>query len=187
MPSFSIPLSGLTASSMALSTIANNLANLNTIGFKDETVLFSDLFYETLGSDGAGDPIQQGAGATVGVMPTKFTQGNVTPTDVPTDVAIMNNGFFVVRQNGAQSYTRAGNFEVDKNDYLITSDGQNVMGYPALNGVLSTGQGLVPLQLAMGTISPPTATSYVRLSTNLDATAPNGTKYSTPMTIYDSL
>ena len=187
MPSFSIPLSGLTASSTALSTIANNLANLNTIGYKDGRVLFSDLFYQTLGSNGAGDPIQQGAGTSVGSMPTTFTQGNVNPTGVSTDVAINNDGFFVVQGNGSQSYTRAGNFEIDKNNNLVTSAGQNVLGYPAVNGVLNTGQGLVPLQLAMGSISPPTSTSYVQLSTNLDATTPVGTSYSTPITIYDSL
>ena len=187
MPAFSIPLSGLTASSTALSTIANNLANLNTTGYKDERVLFRDLFYQILGTNGAGDPIQQGAGATVSSMPSMFTQGNVNPTGVPTDVAIMNNGFFIVQGNGAQSYTRAGNFEIDKNNNLVTSDGQNVMGFPVANGVINAGGGLVPLQLAMGTISPPTPTSYVQLSTNLDATAAQGAVYSTPITIYDSL
>jgi flagellar hook protein FlgE len=187
MPSFSIPLSGLTASSTALSTIANNLANLNTIGYKDEGVQFSDLFYENLGSNGAGDPIQQGAGTTISSMPSMFTQGNVTPTGVNTDVAIMGDGFFIVERNGVLSYTRAGNFEVDKNNNLVTSNGQLVLGYPATNGVVNTGQGLGPLVLGAGTISPATATSQVQLSTNLDASAAVGTVYSTPMTIYDSL
>ncbi len=187
MPAFSIPLSGLTASSTALSTIANNLANLNTIGYKDQRVLFRDLFYQILGTNGAGDPIQQGAGTTVSSMPSSFTQGNVNPTGVATDVAIMNDGFFVVQGNGIQSYTRAGNFEIDKNNYLVTSDGQNVMGFPVVNGTINTGGGLVPLQLAMGTIAMPTPTSSIRLSTNLDATAADGTTYSTPITIYDSL
>jgi len=187
MPSFSIPLSGLTASSTALSTIANNLANLNTIGYKDQRVIFRDLFYQTIGSNGAGDPIQQGAGTAVGSIPSMFTEGNVDPTGVSTDVAIMNDGFFVVQNNGVQTYTRAGNFEVDKNNFLVTSDGQNVMGYPAVNGVLNTGQGLVPLTLAVGAISPPTATTQAQLGTNLNATAADGTRYSTPMTIYDSL
>lgn len=187
MPSFSIPLSGLTASSTALSTIANNLANLNTTGYKDEGVQFSDLFYENLGSNGAGDPIQQGAGTTISSMPSIFTQGNVTPTGVNTDVAISGDGFFIVQRNGVQSYTRAGNFEVDKNNNLVTSDGQLVMGYPAANGVVNTGQGLSALALGIGTISPATATSQVQLSTNLNASAAVGTTYSTPLTIFDSL
>ena len=186
MPSFSIPLSGLTASSSALSTIANNLANLNTIGYKDQQVHFSDLFYQTVGSNGAGDPIQQGAGTMIGSIPSLFTQGNVNPTGVSTDVAIMGGGFFIVEKDGVRSYTRAGNFEVNKDNLLITSAGQQVLGYSATNGVLNT-QGLVPLELGAGTISPASATTEVQLSTNLDATATVGTTYSTPITIYDSL
>jgi len=185
MPSFSIPLSGLTASSSALSTIANNLANLNTIGYKDQRVEFRDLFYQTIGTTGGGDPVQQGAGTAVGSVSSLFTPGNINPSGVPTDVAINNDGFFIVQNNGVQSYTRAGNFEVNKNNFLVTTDGQNVMGYSAVNGAL--GQGLSPLQLAVGTISPPTATTETQLRTNLDATAAVGTVYSTPITIYDSL
>ena len=65
MPNFSIPLSGLTAESTALSTIANNLANQETVGYKSKVVLFSDLFYQNLGTSGSGDPIQMGAGTQV--------------------------------------------------------------------------------------------------------------------------
>jgi len=187
MPTFSIPLSGLTASSIALSTISNNLANLNTIGYKASRVLFRDLFYQTLGTNGAGDSIQQGAGTAVSSIPSSFTQGNVDPSGVATDVAILGDGFFVVSKNGVVNYTRAGNFEVDKNSLLVTSEGQLVMGYPAVNGVLNPGQGLSSLALGAGTISPATATANVQLRTNLDATAAVGTVYSAPITIYDSL
>ncbi len=187
MPSFSIPLSGLNASSEALSTTANNLANLNTIGYKDQQIQFSDLFYETLGSNGAGDLIQQGAGVQVSSKPSDFTQGDVTATGVDTDVAINGNGFFVVNQNGVQSFTRAGNFEVGTDNLLETANGQQVLGYPAVNGVVSTAQGLGPLALGAGTISPATATSQVQLTSNLNATADVGSTYSTQATIYDSL
>jgi flagellar hook protein FlgE len=187
MPTFSIPLSGLTASSTALSTIANNLANLNTVGYKDTRVLFRDLFYQSLGSSGAGDPIQQGAGAAVSSMPAMFTQGSVDPSGVPTDVAIMGEGFFIVQKGGVIDYTRAGNFSVDKNDNLVTAEGEQVLGYPAVNGVVTTAAGLQPLKLGKGTISPATATSYIRLRANLDATAANGTSFSTPVTVYDAL
>jgi flagellar hook protein FlgE len=187
MPSFSIPLSGLTAESTALSAIANNLANQNTVGYKDVRVLFSDLFYQSLGTTGSGDPIQRGAGAQVGSLPGQFTQGSVNSTGVPTDVAIQGDGFFVVQKGGVISYTRAGNFSVDKNNFLATSDGQQVLGYPAVNGVITPGQGLTPLQLGAGTISPPTATSKVQLTTNLDASANVGDTFSTPVTVFDSL
>jgi flagellar hook protein FlgE len=187
MPNFSIPLSGLTADSTALSAIANNLANQNTTGYKDVSVLFSDLFYQNLGTTGSGDPIQLGAGAEVSSMPGIFTQGSVSSTGVPTDVAIQGNGFFVTEQNGVLNYTRDGTFSVDGNNFLVTSDGQQVLGYPAVNGAIDTGQGAVPLQLGAGTISPPTVTQNVQLTTNLNAAASVGDTFSTPVTIFDSL
>jgi flagellar hook protein FlgE len=188
MPDFSIPLSGLTAESTDLSAIANNLANQNTTGYKDTNVLFSDLFYQSLGTTGAGDPIQVGAGTEIGSMNSDFTQGSVSATGVPTDVAIQGNGFFVVQNaSGVVSYSRAGDFTTNQDNYLVTSSGQQVMGYPAVNGVVDTGAGLAPLQLGAGTVSPPTPTANADLTLNLDAASPVGTQYSTPVTIYDSL
>jgi flagellar hook protein FlgE len=187
MPNFSIPLSGLTAESTALSTIANNLSNQNTTGYKDKVVLFSDLFYQNLGTTGAGDPIQLGAGTQVGSTPSLFTQGSVDATGVPTDVAIQGAGFFAVQDSsGAVSYTRAGDFS-ELNNFLVTPSGQQVLGYPAVNGVVNPGAGAVPLQLGAGTISPPNPTTNVELTTNLNAAAPVGTAFSTPITVYDSL
>ena len=187
MPNFSIPLSGLTAESTALSTIANNLSNQNTTGYKDKVVLFSDLFYQNLGTTGAGDPIQLGAGTQVGSTPSLFTQGSVDATGVPTDVAIQGAGFFAVQDSsGAVSYTRAGDFS-ELNNFLVTPSGQQVLGYPAVNGVVNTGTAVAPLQLGAGTISPPTPTTNVELTTNLNAAATVGTTFSTPITVYDSL
>lgn len=188
MPNFSIPLSGLTAESTALSAIANNLSNQNTTGYKDTSVLFSDLFYQSLGTTGSGDPIQVGAGTEVGSMPSLFTQGSVSSTGVPTDVAIQGTGFFAVQNsNGTIDYTRAGDFSVDADNYLVTSEGQQVLGYPATNGVVNTGAGIAPLQLGAGILSPPEATGNVQMSANLDASSGVGSTYSTPITIYDSL
>jgi flagellar hook protein FlgE len=188
MPDFSIPLSGLTAESTALSAIANNLSNQNTTGYKDTSVLFSDLFYQNLGTTGSGDPIQVGAGTEIGSMPALFTQGSISATGVPTDVAIQGNGFFAVQNSsGVTDYTRAGDFSLDANNFLVTSEGQQVLGYPAVNGVVNTGAGIVPLQLGAGTVSPPTATANADITANLDASDPVGTTFSTPVTIYDSL
>jgi flagellar hook protein FlgE len=188
MPNFSIPLSGLTSESTALSTVANNLSNQNTTGYKDKVTIFSDLFYQNFGATGAGDPIQVGAGVEVGSLPSLFTQGSVSATGVPTDVAIQGTGFFAVQNaSGVVSYTRAGDFSVDKNNFLVTSDGQQVLGYPAVNGVVQTGAGIAPLQLGAGTISPPTVTGNVELTSNLNASAAVGATFSTPVTIYDSL
>ena len=187
MPNFSIPLSGLTSEGTALSAIANNLANQNTIGYKDTRVLFSDLFYQNLGSTGSGDPVQVGAGAKIGSMPPTFTQGSVQSTGVPTDVAIQGDGFFIVQKAGVTSYTRAGNFSVDANNFLVTTEGQQVMGYPAVNGIVNNGTAVQPLQLGAGSISPPASTSNVQIQTNLDAGAAVNTSYSAPVTIFDSL
>ena len=187
MPNFSIPLSGLTADSTALSAIANNLANQNTTGYKDVRVLFRDLFYQGLGTTGAGDPIQVGAGTQVGSMPGTFTQGSVSSTGVSTDVAIQGEGFFIVQDNGVTTYTRAGNFSVDKSNFLVTEEGQQVLGYPAVNGVIDTGAAIAPLQLGAGSISPPTPTSGVQIQANLNSDAAVNDAFSTPVTIYDSL
>ena len=187
MPAFSIPLSGLTASSTALSTVANNLANLNTIGYKDQQVQFSDLFYDNLGTDGAGDPIQQGAGASVRSVESNFTEGDVTSTGVSTDLAINANGFFVVQENGVQTFTRAGDFEVGTDNLLETTAGQQVLGYQATNGVVSTSSGLAPLALGAGTISPASTTTNVQITSNLSAVDAVGNSYSTNVTVYDSL
>ncbi len=188
MPLFSIPLSGLTATSDALNVISNNLANLNTVGFKDQQANFQDLFYQTLGTTGAGDPIQQGAGTEVGSISADFSNGDLQTTGVPSDVAITGNGLFVTQNaTGAIEYTRAGNFTVNAQGQLVTSEGQNVMGYAAVNGVISAGQGLTALQIGQGQISSPDATTTMQQQTNLDASAAVGTQYSTPQTIYDSL
>src|SRR6267142_5662589 len=103
MPSFSIPLSGLTANSQALSAISNNLANLNTVGYKETNTQFRDLFYQQIGTSGSGAPVQLGAGVTVSSNNSLFTQGSVSSTGVDTNVAIQGNGFFVPRKTACRS------------------------------------------------------------------------------------
>src|SRR5579875_301873 len=190
MPLFSIPLSGLTASSTEMSVIANNLANLNTVGYKGSDVQFADLFYQNLGTNGSGDPLQVGAGTSVATTSINMNSGSPEATSVPTDVAIQGNGFFVVQQNGTNYYTRAGNFQVATDGSLETANGEQVMGYAAVNGVIPPGAALSPLMINMGQINPPQVTSNVSLTTNLDASAIVGqgdSTLSTPVTVYDSL
>src|ERR1035438_7462799 len=134
MSSFSTSLSGLDGEEQALSVISNDLSNLNTTAFKSGTPVFSDLFYQMLGTDGAGDPVQVGVGATMSSVSSPFTQGSVTTTGVPTDVAIQGSGMFVLDQGGTQVYSRAGNFSLNSSGDLVDSNGANVMGYPAVNG-----------------------------------------------------
>jgi len=188
MPMFSIPLSGLDSSSEALTVISNNLANLNTVGFKKQNASFQDLFYQTIGNTGSGDPTQIGAGAGVGSITTNFVDGSLNTSGVSTDVAITGNGFFVAQKpNGELQFTRDGHFAVSLDGTLTTQDGKDVMGYPAVNGVVTPGQTLSPLVLGQGLISPPKASGSIQMTTNLDAATPIGQSYSTPMSVYDSL
>jgi len=120
-------------------------------------------------------------------MPSLFTQGSVDPSGVDTDVAIMQDGFFVVQKAGIVTYTRAGNFTKDDNGYLMTVEGQQVLGYPAVNGVVDTGQGLTGLNLGTGAVSPPTPTTSLQIRANLDATAQTGAHFPATITVYDSL
>jgi flagellar hook protein FlgE len=170
MGSFSTSLSGLDAEEEALSVISNDLSNLNTTAFKSGTPIFSDLFYQMLGTDGAGDPVQVGVGATMSSVDAPFTQGSISTTGVPTDVAIQGNGLFILDQNGTQVYTRAGDFTLNSAGYLVDSNGNYVMGYPAVNGAVSTSQSLAPIVISSGQIYPPNATSNLQLDMNLDAT-----------------
>src|SRR5258708_11753973 len=140
MPSFSTPLSGLNANSQDLSVIANNLANLNTVGYKDATTNFQDLFYQQIDTNGAGDPVQVGVGVKISSISGNFTQGSIQATGVPTDLAIQGNGFLVNSNNGLQEFTRAGNLSVTANGSLVTADGGLVQGYQAVNGVLNPSQ-----------------------------------------------
>jgi flagellar hook protein FlgE len=187
MPNFSIPLSGLVASDTALATISNNLANLNTTGYKDTSVNFQDMFYDLLGSNGSGDQLQVGSGASVASINTNFSGGSVQSTGVNTDVAITGNGFFVVQNGSNTLYTRAGDFTQNSSGTLVTADGYQVMGYPATNGVVNTNGGLQPIQLQNGMINPPNATSTVSIQANLSSDTATGGSYNTSVTVYDSL
>src|SRR5208282_4704702 len=99
MSTFSIPLSGLVATSQSLSTIANNLANLNTDGYKDENLDFASIFNQVQGTSGNGDPIQAGNGVQISGTVTNFSNGNVNSTGVASNMALQGNGFFVVKDS----------------------------------------------------------------------------------------
>src|SRR5258708_2229172 len=124
MPSFSIPLSGLNANSQALSAISNNLANLNTVGYKDTRMEFRDLFYQQIGSTGAGEPIEIGAGTAVGSNTGIFTQGSIENSGVNTDIAVQGDGFFVTSKTGLKEFTRPGTFPPNRTGTLVTRAGR---------------------------------------------------------------
>jgi flagellar hook protein FlgE len=187
MSAFSLPLSGLAASSELLNVIANNLANLNTDGYKDEGLSFGDLFNQMQGTSGNGDPIQVGTGVEVDGETSNFSNGTVESTGVASNMALQGNGFFVVENaNGQESFTRAGDFTVNSQGQLCTPDGQLVMGYPAVNGVVSTSTALAPIDVNQASNIPAVATNSISMNTNLDSSAAVGTTFSSPITVYDS-
>jgi flagellar hook protein FlgE len=188
MSAFSIPLSGLAATSESLNVIANNLANLNTDGYKDQSLSFGDVFNQVQGISGNGDPIQVGSGVQVAGSVSNFTDGSVTSTGISSNMALQGNGFFVVEgSNGQMTYTRAGNFEVNDQGQLATPGGQLVMGYPATNGVISSSSALAPIDVTQAANIPASATSSFDMTTNLNSSAAVGDTFSTPVTVYDSL
>jgi flagellar hook protein FlgE len=187
MPSFSIALTGLEANSVALNSIGNNLANLNTTAFKEQTTSFADLFYQNIGNTGSNDALQVGLGTRVAGTDSDYSQGSLATTTNSTDMALSGNGFFVVNHDGVQSLTRAGNFQLDNTGNLITTGGESVMGYGATSGVISPGATLTALSVPVGQTEPAQATQNFGLTGNLDASATVGTTFSSSITMYDSL
>ena len=112
--------SGLQAFGEGMTVIGSNVANVNTVGYKSSRVTFRDL----LATNIAGTKGKLGKGVRLGAVQADFSQGNLRPTTLATDLAIEGNGFFTVRdQLGRQFYTRAGNFQFDKEGFLVTTDG----------------------------------------------------------------
>src|SRR5262245_10324266 len=187
--SFSAGLSGLNANAQALAVVGNNLANINTVGFKASTVEFQDLVYQTIGGS-SQNPNQVGLGVGIASVSPVFTQGTIESTREATNVAIQGNGFFLLNGPSGQSYTRAGGFSFDSSGTLVTADGQAVQGYTATDPVtqqlVTTGQPTA-ITLPPGVLRAPVASSQFSTVTNLDATAAVGSKFTTSIEIYDSL
>lgn len=188
MAFFGVPLSGLISSQDQLQSVSNNLANLDTVGFKDQTVSFSDLFAQSSVVNATNDPIQTGLGVLPAQTTSDFTDGATSATGVSTNMALTGNGLFVVKgTDGTTKYTRAGDFTTNASGYLTTPSGDLVLGYISANGTNATSGVLQPLKVGLGSVTPAIATTKFQTSGNLSAsTAVNGT-YSNPTTIYDSL
>ena len=187
MPNFSIALTGLQADSVALNTIGNNLANLNTTAFKGQTTTFEDLFYQNVGTTGSGNTLQVGVGTRVSGTSSNFSQGSLTTTSTSTDIALNGIGFFVVDRGNTQSLTRAGDFQLDASGNLLTTSGESVMGYGATNGIINLNGGLVPIAMPVGATEGAHATQNLSMTTSLDAGAPTGTTFASQAKLFDSL
>jgi len=187
MGSFSTPLSGLTAAQGQLQSVSNNLANINTDGYKDQTLSFADVFSQTGVTNGSGDPLQTGSGVKISDTNSDFTEGSLNVTGTASNMALSGNGFFVTQSaSGLPDYTRAGDFTTNKEGQIVTPDGELLLGYPATNGVVSTAAPLGPLQVGTGVTSPTVASTTFNISANLNASSAVGDTASSTLPVYDS-
>lgn len=197
--SFQQGLSGLAGATKNLDVIGNNIANVATVGFKQSRAEFADVYASSL--YGAGG-VQVGIGTQVVGIAQQFTQGNISLTNNPLDVAINGDGFFRLDDNGAVTYTRNGQFHLDKDGYLVNNSGLNVMGYTSLtldasNNVIGAST-LGNIKVDLNDLQP-NATTSMDMVLNLDAAATTKTiagfsptnastyNFSSTQTVYDSL
>lgn len=187
-------LSGLNAAARNLDVIGNNVANASTVGFKASNALFADVYANAVsGTSGT----MAGIGTTVSAIQQDHAQGNISVSTNPLDMAINGNGFFRMSQNGAVSYSRNGQFHLDKDGYIVNAQGARLTGYPAgPNGtVVASTPG--DLQVSAADIDP-SATTEAEVGLNLDSrktaiTAafnlndPATYHHATSMSVYDSL
>lgn len=187
--SFSTALSALAAHSTAVDVVGNNLANLNTPGFKASVVAFYDLVTQSLGA-GLGET-QVGFGVARPNTIRQFTQGAIKSSTGELDVAIQGDGFLVVRdRSGAIQYTRGGSLQVDRSGNLLTSTGQRVLGWTQSGGTLVTNGPVGEITVPIGSLRAPVATNNFSFDINLNAAAtagPPATTFSSSIEVFDSL
>ncbi len=189
-------VTGLDATSRAISVVGDNIANVNTPGFKERRAEFGDVLGQSISAGGGFS--QTGAGVKTSRVSTIYSQGTFESTGRPTDMAIEGRGFFVVDDStGGRAYTRAGIFGFDSNGFLSTPDNSRVQGY-AIDAATGAVSGALDDIAINTTVSAPQQTSTYQLSLNLDATdlpsaafswsTPDGTSnFRTAVTVYDSL
>ena len=186
MPSFFTPLSGLNANSAAIDIVGNNLANMNTTGYKASSASFRDLVGDAMATPGAIN----GQGVDGARSDRRFSQGALQATSGSLDAAISGDGFFLLRnQQGQPLLTRAGDFHVDANGNLLSSTGINVQGWNATNGVVNTTGAVSNITLPAIGVGAPLATAKISIAANLNSGAPAtaASAFSTPVPIIDSL
>jgi flagellar hook protein FlgE len=196
--SMSIGITGMKSNSDALSTIANNIANDQTVGYKMQQAVFEELFFQAYGAasspnlkNGGTNPMEIGNGVKMGSVKSIHSQGNIVNTGNKTDMAIQGEGFFVVGDaNGQnQQYTRAGNFVVNRDNQLVSKTGEYVLGWnmDPLTGNIATGSKLSPLKIDLGTINAPTQSTQMSLKGNLNVQGGIGDVYGMQSPSWDSL
>jgi len=197
-------LSGTVAQQTKLDVIGNNIANAETVGFKQSRVTFSDMYYQTLlgGSSGAQlgigtesasalggvNPQQVGSGVRIAAIETELGQGSLGSTGRPLDAALEGPGMFVVTDGSRTSFTRDGSFGLDDQGSLVAmSTGMKVLGWQATGGVMETSRPPAVMAFRVGQMRPGAATQNVVMGGNADASAATGDSVGTSIQVYDSL
>ena len=178
----STALTGLNAAETSIDVVGNNVANANTVGFKESTVNFATQFLQTqsIGSaptanSGGTNPRQTGLGVKVAEISPDFTQGTVEISSNPLDIAIEGEGFFIVEgSTGEPLYTRNGQFKTNSDNEVVTITGQRVLGYGVDDNFDIQPTGLVPLQIPLGAAAVAQATENVFLEGVLSPTSTLG-------------
>jgi len=187
--SFSTALSALGAHATAVDVVGNNLANLNTPGFKSSTVSFYDLVTQSLGA-GLGET-QVGFGVGRPVTLRSFSQGAIQTSSGALDAAIQGDGFLILKgRQGETLYTRGGNMVVDKSGNLLTGKGYRVQGWAESGGRLDTNGPVGDIIVPVGSIKAPKASTAFQFDMNLNAAAsagPPANTFQTSIEIFDSL
>ncbi|MDD7960753.1 flagellar hook protein FlgE [Microbacterium thalli] len=186
-------ISGLRSHQTMLDVTGNNIANVNTVGFKAGSVQFQDTLSQIVQNSrapqaaaGGTNPAQVGLGTQIAAVRTTFTQGSQQATGVPTDLMIAGEGFFVVRNGPETLYTRNGSFGFDAAGRLTTKDGALVQGWTAVDGVVPTGGPVGGIALPVGATSPGRATANANVSGNLPSDAATGERLVRDVTVYDA-
>ncbi|MFC0402603.1 flagellar hook protein FlgE [Paraburkholderia rhizosphaerae] len=162
-------LSGLAAATNDLDVVGNNIANAQTVGFKQSTAVFADLYANSIATAVNN---QIGIGTRLAGVQQDFSQGQVQTTGTATNMAINGNGFFQMQNpNGLITYSRNGQFVPDKNGFITDAEGNKLMGFQAnAQGQLQKGD-IVPIQIPNASLLPPVATTQATFGINLDAAA----------------
>jgi flagellar hook protein FlgE len=188
-------VSGMRGHQTMMDVVGNNIANVNTTGYKSSTVNFQDLLSQVVAGGGSPtetlggtNPAQVGLGSRVSNITTNFNQGALQVTGRSSDIAIQGDGFFMVSQNGQQMYTRAGSFNFDADGNMVMPDGSFVQGWMSdlATNAINTNSPVGNLKMPPGQLIDPINTNSIRLGNMLSAGAQIGDTVPTAIQVYDT-
>jgi flagellar hook protein FlgE len=187
-------ISGLKTHQTKLDVVGNNIANVNTIGYKSSQTVFQDTLSQVLSNGsaptqgtGGTNPAQVGLGVQLAGITTNWTQGSTQSTGRSTDFLISGDGFFVTQAGNEQLYTRAGSFDFDGQGRLVTPDGAILQGWMAKDGVVDANGPVGDLTVPYGAVMPPKASATGGFTGNLSSGTKATEGIETPITMYDAL